>query len=523
MSRIRPFRIALLVLSLLTAALPGQAQYCGSDENNPAPPLKVFDWQSNFIALTRLGTHYMPAFGDGDSMTEPVWLNGGTAKPFGSEGLRETWYISRDALTGTAPFYRLIGGADHMDSHDPNEASGLGYGQEFRHGYPWTTQKPGMSPLTRYLRGDIFDHRTWLANQTPAGYSLDLRWDAFSGNPRFGYQRFGNLLQHCNVYPIAYQDSLTNAKLKIEFNKVWGNAIGKITWLPTGQQLVREQIGAMVQSTLFTASGTDNPGECCIYNPTQSGGADVWNFGNTRRWAGSPILSSSYSGTNPRTQTTELKPFNYTFNAWQGNDPWSPLLWRGSFNKVTTLGYNLDGTIYDDVIKIRFQAKEDADAPAAMLDLHNMNNTFWLTMNPFGDGNQKNFTIELLTAQTGAVQNLGHPPDGFNDDILLAGPVGKAVVLSRSDASFAVGIYAPTDVDYYKVMYFCDGAVPVNGTCPLGFQAIVVDTFNDKTLTTTYQHNEDVYMVVGTRASVIQRIRRVHCHLNGGINCNSVG
>jgi hypothetical protein len=523
MSRSRLFKTAALLLPLAFAAAPGRAQFCGTNENNPAPMLPAFDWQSNFVALTRLGNHYMPTFGDGDSMTEPFWLQGGQGTPFGSDGLHETWYISRDQLSGTAPFYRLIGGTDHMDSHDPNEASGLGYHQEFLHGYPWTTQKAGTSPLTRYIKGSIFDHRTWLADQIPAGYNTDLVWNAASGIPRFGYQRFGNLLDYCYVYPIAYVDNLSNAKLRIDFNKVWGNAIGKITWLPTNQQLVREQIGAMVQSTLFTATGTDAPGTCCIYNPTQSGGADIYNFGNTKRWAGSPILSSSYSGTNPRSQITELKPFNFTFNAWQGNDPWSPLMWRGTFLKTTTLGYNLDGTVYDDVIKIRFQAKEDADAPAAMLDLHNMNNTFWLSLNPFGDGNTNSLTIELLTAQTGAVSNLGYPPGGFNTDILVSNPVGKAVVVSNLAATFSVGIYSPTDVDFYKILYFCDGAAPSGGTCPSAFQTIVLDTFNDKTLTTTYVHNEDVYMVVGTRAAVIQRIRRVHCHLNGGINCNSVG
>lgn len=511
-------RNAAILLALLLTA-PGVSAQCfqGTDQNDPPDPLVAYAWQNDFTALTRLGNHFMPLYGDGDSMSEPFWLNGGMAKPFGSEGLRETWYVARDALSGTAPFYRLIGGADHMDSDNPNEASSIGYGMEFQHGRPWTTQKAGMLPLSRYLRADIFDHRTWRSSQTPPGYNADRVWNAASGVPRFGYERFGNLLRQCDVYGIAYQsNSLENTVLRVDLNKVWGNAIGRIVWKPTGQQLVREQIGAMVQSTIFNTVN----GVCCDYNPTQSGGADFKNFANTRRWAGSPVLASSWSGTTTKTNVSEVKPFNFSFNEWTGTDRWSPLMWRGTFKKTTTLGYNLDGTVYNDVLLMRFEAKLDDSAVRATN--HNMNNTYWLTMNPFGDGNLQNFTIEMVNLDTGANEVLTHPA-GFNATI---GPpiLGRGVVISNAAQTFAMGFHAPNSPDNYQIMYFCDGAVPSGGTCPFNFQSIVFNTFNNQTLATFYDatKREDTYLVVGNRSTVITRLKRINCKLKGGVSCNTV-
>jgi hypothetical protein len=83
------------------------------------------------------------------------------------------------------------------------------------------------------------------------------------------------------------------------------SATRKITSLPTGRQLVRERIGTMVQSTIVTQAPQDPP-NVYRYNPTESGGTDAWNYGSTRRWTGSPVLSAT--GANPL--VTELKPLN---------------------------------------------------------------------------------------------------------------------------------------------------------------------------------------------------------------------
>lgn len=514
---------SMLIVILAFHALPLLAQQCtnGNDSNDPPPPLEAYEWRNDFVALTRLGYHYMPGFGDGDSMTEPFWLNGGVPNWFGSNGMRETWYIARDNLAGTAPFHRLIGMNDHMDSDDPNEAASLGYTHELTHGYPWTSQLPGTRAITRYLRGDIFDHRTALNNVTPAGYAFDRRWDTGSGVPRYGYQRFDTKLQFCDVLAAGYKESISNTKMKVDFNKIWGNAIGRITWKPTNTQLVREQIGAMVQSTLFNSTSNGN---CCKYNPTQSGGADNANFGNTRRWAGSPVLSSSISGT---THTTEVKPLQYSFNEWTGTDAYSPLMWRGTFRRTTRLGYTIDTTTYEDVMLLRFEAKRESTTKA---DGQNMNNTFWLSMAPLGDGNLKNFEIALVDLDTGATTQLQHPAEGFNGTIALNtynAPTitNRGILLSRADGSFAMGFHNGTPVTDYHVMYFCDGAVPVNGQCALPeYQSIVFNSFRVHTLTTSYGPAiEDTYFVVGDRATVIRRLKQLKCALaNGGAACNSI-
>jgi hypothetical protein len=487
-----------------------------------------YDWQSSFIALTRLGNLYMPSFGNGDSMTDPWWLFDGTAPPFGADGFHETWYISRDALGGTAPFYRLYSPStvDHMDSVNPNDAASLGYHEEFLHNYPWTTQQPGMLPLTRYLRGDIFDHRTWLNSAPPAGYASDLTWNAASGIPRFGYQRFGNLPDQASVLAAGYA-SLQNTVMRIDYNRIWGNAIGRITYLPTQTQLVREQIGAMVQSTIFSGSG-NAPTGCCTYNPTQSGGTDVANYGNTSRWTGSPVISDTITGT---TQVTEVRPLNFTTNAWAGNDAFSPLMWRGTFRKTHQLGYPINGTQRDDVFHMGFEPKLDSLSVLGN-DGFNLNNTFWLNMAPFGDGNAGTLALHLLDATTGTLSALPLPPGKFNNQVTVCSgcttaptgsatvnqsAVGKAVIVSSPSGSFALGVFSPTQLYQYAAMYWCDGQVPASdGTCPTQFQAIVFNTFNlGQVLSTTYQHNEDVFMVVGTRAVVAQRIRSIYCSLHG--------
>lgn len=94
--------------------------------------------------------------------------------------------------------------------------------------------------------------------------------------------------------------------------------------------------------------------------------------------------------------------------------------------------------------------------------------------------------------------------------------IGKAVIVSNPSGSFALGVFSPIQLFQYAAMYWCDGQVPTSGTCPAQFQAIVLNTFNlGQVLSTTYQHNEDVFMVVGTRAVVAQRIRSIYCSLHG--------
>ena len=139
---------ALVAFSLLLCAFapPLHAQ-CGNDGNLPGTQ-KNYAWQTHFISVSRLGNHFMPSFGDGDSMTEPFWLTGGATPGYGSDGFHETWYIPRENLTNTAALYRLYN-PSHANHLDAWTTGGNGYGLEFTHGYPWTYQRAGTRPITR--------------------------------------------------------------------------------------------------------------------------------------------------------------------------------------------------------------------------------------------------------------------------------------------------------------------------------------------------------------------------------------
>jgi hypothetical protein len=166
-------------------------------------------------------------------------------------------------------------------------------------------------------------------------------------------------------------------------------------------------------------------------------------------------------------------------------------------------------------------------------DGFNLNNTFWLNLAPFGDGNTGTLALHLLDAATGTLQALPLPPGRFNGETMVcagctgapAGSVavnqsapGKGVIVSNPSGSFALGVFSPTQLYQYAAMYWCDGQNPTNGTCPAQFQAIVLNTFNlFQVLGTDYQHNEDVFMVVGTRAVVAQRLHSIYCSLHGTV------
>lgn len=204
-------------------------------------------------------------------------------------------------------------------------------------------------------------------------------------------------------------------------------------------------------------------------------------------------------------------------------------MWRGTFRKTHQLGYPINGTQFNDVFHMGFEPKLDSLSVLGN-DGFNLNNTFWLNMAPFGDGNTGTLALQLLDATTGTLSALPLPPGKFNTETTVCSgctaqagsvnvnqsPVGKAVIVSSASGSFALGVFSPTQLRQYAAMYWCDGQVPASGTCPAQFQAIVLNTFNTgQVLSTTYQHNEDVFMVVGTRAVVAQRIHSIYCSLHG--------
>lgn len=515
--------IALGAFALLSGAfpLPLRAQ-CGDNGDLPGTQ-KVYDWRTHFTAVARLGNHFMPSFGDGDSMTEPLWLTGGANPGFGSDGFRETWYIPRENLTNTAALYRLYNPSDlnHLDAWT---TGGGGYGLEFTHGYPWTYQRSGTQPLTRYLRPGIFDHRTWLNSAAPSGYNVDAVLSSANGVPRYGYERFGNRLDRCETLAVAYDaaNTLQTTKLKVELNKIWGNAIGRITHLPTGRQIVDEDIGAMVQSTIFVSSTADDPGTCCLINPTEAGGVDAWNYGNTKRWSGSPILSTTAIGAS--TRETVVKPVNFQGNVYAGGDRHSPLLWNGDFKKTVTAGYTAGATTHPDVIKIVFGAKLDSDAPAGMAAFYTgagMNNTFWLWREPITTV-AADLRIEERDLTTNTFLRNLTVPAYFSDlwvcNADMAIPCSQHrgyVAYSAADPTLAYGIMRRDNADAphaFKVMNWCNGG---NSTCSIGEPELVFDYYKNRSLSTASYQFETAFLVVGTPAEVRARLRQIYCQETG--------
>ncbi len=96
-------------------------------------------------------------------------------------------------------------------------------------------------------------------------------------------------------------------------------------------------------------------------------------------------------------------------------------------------------------------------------------------------------------------------------------PAKHEIIMSKPDQSFAVGIYSPaSDLLESQVQWRCEGPMG-NGGCvapapldPSTYQALVLDTFNYQGLTTSYGHNEAAFMVVGSYATVLQRLQQIY-------------
>lgn len=491
------------------------------------PPYPGFEWEDHFTALTRLGTHWMPAFGDGDSMSRPFWLDQGVSYPYGSAGFQETWYIARDQLPGTAPFYSLYNASEgnHKDAPTATEGSYItDLGQP--HGYAWLVGGEGMRPLSRYYRSVINDHRTWLFSEAPTGYATNAIYWGYADPTlgRWGYERFGNSLDKSSVVSVADSigQKMQNSKLRLGFNPIWGNAIGEITHLQSGRQIVSHAIGDMVQSVIFYGGPDPNH----VVNPTQSGGADCSDYGDTNRWAGSPVLSSSVSGTSPQTFVTLVRPLDFCHACFEGTDPWSPRAWRGLFQVSTTLGCKVrTGQVSssdrsdtegiaprivtrEDVIKISFQARKDGDAPFSS-NPQLMRNTGWLLGEHFGDcRSTEGVQVEVVNLTTGLVETVYNLMCGT--EVELHGETDMGFRLASPAGDFSVGFTSLGTVDHFRVWSRCAW------NCEPAQQRIILSSSGWHNVSSTDWETDDVFWVVGTPAQVVQRLREIR---NDGGNC----
>jgi hypothetical protein len=558
---------------------PAVPPFCGDTSNN-APTAKL-DWNysGHFTKLTRVGNIYMPNFGSGsnmgDSMTQPYWVDSSLTNGdvFGAAGWNETWYLPADADgSNRRTMYRLYSSAygDHMDSEDGAEGSTLGYSAELVPGYPFTASVEGTSPLTRYFSSNGFDHRTERpglslsatnGNGQTLSYGEEFRWNNTTGRPTmYGYPRYGRLYKlsttasatngRCAALTYGYVNQLDNNRVRVDFNREWGNAIGRIVF--DGRQLVDDiNIGALVQSVLWVVG----PSSDARYqlNPTEAGGWDEDNPSNAFRWAGSPILSAQTIGTfNPSVPApiglkTRLKPLNYYHSVYKdtanGKDtsPTQPLMWRGVFERETTLGYQYKtGTAgyLNNVIKVGFKANVDSSVPSKSIYAStNMMTSYFLRLHNFGtDGSTTQvphnaasklrlmaYRMDNATESnlaTSAIMNVS-PAGDFQGGYTIDGSSypRSAIIAYTDGGGFAIGFVsqlAAIGDPYVAYSIFLTGkAAPAHDDEYVG-QNIAVLPYRFRDLSGGAVDHHDTFMVMGTLAEVKTTLQRIHCKENGG-------
>jgi hypothetical protein len=457
----RPLLLLATALVLFATPLFAQQQPDG---------ICTFDWHPHYEQLTRYVS------GTGASANDAkTWL---MRENPSISGLRETWYVARSSQgSETGAFNRLFNGSDNMDSPFTTEG---GYPFNLALDFPWTSAAKanrtpagaadaGMKPITRYLRPSPFDHQTWLNSQTPAGYNRDVVYDgAFGGQERYGYERFGNLLTKEDVLgtngsgPAYGTYFLDNGILHVDYNKIWGNAVGRIAQVGTNRQIVLEPIGDMVQTVVrfFPDDPNHDDPDCRHPNPTQSGSIGP-ALSQTHLWTGSPVLSTTKTidaVTAVQTLQSVVRPFEFLDTGasatarWPGTEDTSPLAWKGFIERTDNLGCRFGSITRKDVIKTTSRLILAANNGLTTQGVASLN-THWLRPADLADPATPmnwNFKIECYNFKTGVTRQLlagkdltycangdatcsdvtCGDPDGFKP------PDDHAIIVTRADGSF---------------------------------------------------------------------------------------
>ncbi|HEX2061807.1 MAG TPA: hypothetical protein VHK90_13795 [Thermoanaerobaculia bacterium] len=461
--------LALLAIAVIALAPPALAQVSDGVCN--------FNWMPHYEQLTRYVSG--PGTSSSDAKTFVLRVE---SPPVA--GLRETWYVARSAQgSETAAFHRLFGNNEHMDSAFTGET---GYAFQRSLDFPWTsaakagrtpagTTAHGMTPLARYVRSSPLDRQTWLNTQTPSGYTREVTYDGTTalGPERLGYQRFGNLLTKDDVLGVngsgpAYGTHfLDNGVLRVDFNKIWGNAIGRITQAGTGRQIVLEPIGDMVQTVVRFPEDTGDP-DCRNPNPTQSGSVGP-GLVNTHLWTGSPVLSSAKTTdavTAVQTFRSVVRPFEFVnaggsaTSRWPGTDDTSPLAWKGFIERTDNLGCRFGGLTRRDIMKTTSRLILAPNNPLAQQAVYAVN-THWLRPADLANAPAPgtpvnwNFTVQCHNFRTGLRKTLLAGKDlttctggpectdttcGDPDEVNGKAPDDHAIIVMRQDKTFGFAV-----------------------------------------------------------------------------------
>lgn len=315
-------------------------------------------------------------------------------------------YIPSTSLTGTAAFYRLFNGADHMNSVTTNEG---GYTLDGTIGYTWTssTAVAGLTEIDRLYNTSNGDHAAVKTGDSISGYSTVEHMS------RYGYQRWNNTAEILN--------ELSAGDVTVRSNNVAGGALWN--WIWGGTEFIdTNDYGRLMQSAMFWFVGGTRR------NPTEGGSRHTAASVQPYARQGSPVLNNQNSGS---VQITRSIPLEWNPDLW-GGDEEHPVIYSGLImGKNLTLNYNSMGPVaqYQTVI----------DASSAINDAVIEIPTAYMpeTFNRFYTYDAQSQTLTEV-----------YPPTGCTDDntgthfVPSSGYGG--VLISNSSQTRAMAVYGRT-------------------------------------------------------------------------------
>ncbi len=330
--------------------------------------------------------------------------------------LGQTWYVFTNQLSGTQPLYRLIAGSDHMDSILAGEG---GYSTEETLGNGFTSSgAPGVTFMQRSYNSGNHDHDTQVPGQVLAGYSAEPL--GIYGYPRYGTQS-------------TSLTTITANNVTATVNAVAGGAFWSWTW--SGNQFLNTaDNGREMQSAFYYGYHTDGS---WTQNPTEAGD---WVTGNAQDRHGSPVISTSISGTVISTRAVPLE--------WNSPPP-DPQVNsdRATIYKDVIIGKNVDLNFYNmpgiasyTTVLTLPNAVSGASLEMPTAYLNAMYDHFWAY-----DAKMQH---ETAATPTPCVKNVE-----VNSGQYLPSGYG-GVIIGKGDRSAALGVYARLDTVGGPASYF---------------------------------------------------------------------
>jgi hypothetical protein len=263
----------------------------------------------------------------------------------------------------------------------------------------------------------------------------------------------------------------------------------------------------MVQSTLWAVA------EGVQINPTQSGGADCpppsEDYGKDKRWAGSPILSTTLdTGAYPQSLTTLLRPLNFCHDTF--GDALSPEVWKGYFRITVNLGCGIAGQDSDEVVKIRFEAQVGSDLDPEFSYTYPegstyLRNTGWFKTAVFGDCQfpERRPKVRIVDLRTG-MYVLIPSPFSLKCDALgqRRHDFDKGIMVVDQAGQFAIGLARLVEA-YYNVWAKCGYA------CDDVHQQLILTADGYHELSNSSLASEEVFWVFGPPDVVRQRLHEI--------------